>query len=107
MLVFWISGDSAKEMSGWTIQQLKANLIATLASYIPKTISITNIYLTNWQQDPFTLGSYSFSKVGTKKQDFLSMKTVLRSSSSRIWFVGQYVDHEEYSFSHGAFKTGV
>jgi len=107
MLIFWISGDLARQITTWTFDQVKADLLANLGNYIPQTVTITNLYLTNWENDPYTLGGFSYAKVGTTNRNFVNMKSVLKYSQNRIWFIGEYVDPDEYSFSHGAFKTGV
>lgn len=67
MLIFWISGEHAKQITKWKKESIKADLIVNLAEYIPSPVDITNLYLTDWQHDPYTLGSYSYAQVGTKK----------------------------------------
>jgi monoamine oxidase len=63
-----------------------------LAKFIPQGVAITNLFLTDWEHDPYTLGGFSYAKVGTTGKHFKNMKTVLKEGNNRIWFVGEYVD---------------
>ncbi len=31
----------------------------------------------------------------------------MKHGNNRIWFIGEYVDNKIYSFTHGAFKSGL
>jgi len=35
------------------------------------------------------------------------MKAVMKHGNNKIWFIGEYVDKMLYSFTHGAFKSGL
>jgi monoamine oxidase len=73
MLIFWIGGDLAKQITSWTLAQIQADLAATLAKFIKPAPVITNIFISNWTNDPYVRGSYTYAKVGTTSQHFQTL----------------------------------
>ena len=56
-----------------------------------------------WATDPFTLGSYSFTSVGTRMQHF----DELAASAGRVHFAGEHTHRAYFSTVHGAYLSGL
>ncbi len=56
----------------------------------------------SWGNDPFTLGSYSFTAVGTEMDHF----DELAAPNGRVHFAGEHTDREYFSTVHGALLSG-
>mmetsp|Transcript_38207 Transcript_38207/g.42810 ORF Transcript_38207/g.42810 Transcript_38207/m.42810 type:complete len:578 (-) Transcript_38207:544-2277(-) len=85
VLIGTVSGNDAKYMFGSSIPD-------------PKTIITTQ-----WGQDDFAYGSYSFNKLGVKKSDRKKMCKPLRSN--RIFFAGEACSRY-FATTHGAYLSG-
>jgi len=56
-----------------------------------------------WANDPFTLGSYSFTSAGTSMDHF----DVLAAPVGRMHFAGEHTSREYFSTVHGAHLSGL
>jgi len=63
--------------------------------------------MTNWLSDPNVLGSFSYAKVGTRTATFNNLKKVLNSGSKNLWFIGEGTNPNWYSYTNGAYDSGV
>ena len=91
MLVFFLSGDQAKQISTWSIDQIKADLLNALSYYVSDPINITNLNITKWNSDPFTLGSFSYAQVGTTIEHFQNLRSAIQFKSNNIWLIGEHI----------------
>jgi hypothetical protein len=73
---------------------------------VPKP-SISKV--TRWRNDPWSCGSYSFTKVGSSPGMYDEIASPLGSSSSndRLLFAGEHTSKHCHSTVHGAWETGV
>jgi monoamine oxidase len=106
MLVFFLNSENAKQIAGWTDAQIEADLLSTLSSYVAQPLAITNIMVTDWINDPYTHGSFSYAKVGTTANDFQTLKNVINSGNNNIWLIGEHTNPTDYSFTNGAYDSG-
>eukprot|EP00980_Cylindrotheca_fusiformis_P012814 scaffold3151_cov110-Cylindrotheca_fusiformis.AAC.12 len=62
------------------------------------------VVVTHWSVDEYTMGAYSFNKVGMKQHD----REVLASSigGKRIYFAGEATHNKYFATTTGAFMTG-
>lgn len=67
-------------------------------------IKVKNIKLSRWDSDNNSLGSYSFYKVGTTKDDIIELRHPI---ANRIWFVGEHTHPLMSSMTQGAYQTGL
>lgn len=72
--------------------------------------------MTNWWQDKNILGGYTYAKTGTTKTHFRNLRKVLKTTYTsstgvktrkNIWFIGEGTHPNYYSYSHGAYSSGV
>ena len=72
--------------------------------------------MTNWWQDKNILGGYTYAKTGTTKTHFTNLRKVLKTTytsstgvktTKNIWFIGEGTHPNYYSYSHGAYSSGV
>ena len=58
---------------------------------------------TNWSNDPFVLGAYSYTPTGVDKDDWWA----LIAPVGRIWFAGEHTHSYNSGFLHGAVDSGT
>ena len=105
VLVAYHSGSRAQHINQLSDQELIAGCMATLRKLfgtdIPDPISYVR---TNWEQDPFSCGSYSYGKVGSSLAD---RALLAESVGGRLFFAGE-ATHPHYTGTvHGAYETGI
>jgi polyamine oxidase len=81
-------------------------MINTLSAYIKQPIVIINLMKTNWSNDPYSLGSYTYAAVGNSAKDFQTLANVVRYNSNNIWLIGEHTNPTDYSYTHGAYDSG-
>jgi monoamine oxidase len=59
---------------------------------------------TNWAEDPFTVGSYSFIPVGASPED---MEVLATPPAARLILAGEHTIVEHHGTVHGAYASGV
>jgi len=64
----------------------------------------TASYVTRWQDDPYTRGSFSFIPVPASFDD---MKTYAKSVDKKVFFAGEGTNHVYFATTHGAFMSGL
>lgn len=107
MVIFFVGGAWAKELATWSNDQIKTDVETELAKYVGRPVPVKDIHYTKWQNDHFTLGGYSYAKVGTKTKHFKDLRSVLQLGNNKLWFIGEHTHPNLYSYTHGAYKSGV
>ena len=87
----------------------------TLSQFLTTVPKVTNIFITSWWQDKNILGGFSYAKPGTTTAHFNILRKVLKTkytsggvtTAKNIWFIGEGTHPDYYSFSHGAYSSGV
>lgn len=64
ILVFFLSGDTNFYVSNLTKNQLRKDILRFLCRFVDDDINIRDLHLTNWHLDKFSLGSYTYYRVG-------------------------------------------
>lgn len=59
---------------------------------------------TRWSQDPWTLGAYSYTNVGTKPDDF---EKLAKPIANTILLAGEHTNFDYHSTTHGAYLSGM
>jgi monoamine oxidase len=62
-----------------------------------------NYFITRWNRDPFSFGSYSFQGIGCTPKD---NDTLGEPIENRLFFAGEACISDAYSFVNGAFLAG-
>lgn len=104
ILLFFTSGSRGHELEGWTDEAIAANLMQTLrliyGGDIPEP---TDIRVTRWASEPFTLGSYSVTPLGASPEDYVALKETV---DDVLYFAGEATDTEYSATVHGALLSG-
>jgi monoamine oxidase len=58
--------------------------------------------VTRWRQDPYSCGSYSFTKVGSTEDMFMEIASPL----GNLFFAGEHTSKTSHSTVHGAWESG-
>lgn len=105
ILVAYHSGSRAKHINHLSDEALIEEALAALQIMFGPPIPTPTAYLrTQWQEDPFSRGSYSFRKVGQKASDHLILAEPI---AQRIFFAGEATHPHYYATVHGAYETGI
>jgi monoamine oxidase len=64
----------------------------------------TNLLRTKWQANEHTLGSYSYTAVGTKMRHFDDLAAAV---NDRLFFAGEHTEVDYFSTVHGAYLSGM
>lgn len=68
---------------------------------LPKVVKF---YITKWNSDPFSRGSYSHIRLGSSAQD---IEILAKPIDDKIFFAGEATFPKHYSTVHGAFSSGL
>ncbi len=86
MLCVFISGSASVEVSDLSEEEILKDFVNFASKFhFKKKINAVSCYMTRWNKDPFSLGSYSYIKVGTTKEDIKTLKSPI---NNRLWFIG-------------------
>lgn len=77
-----------------------------MRKYTTNTVTVEEVHLTRWGLSPYTLGGYSFAKVGTKSRYFTNLAAVEQSGNNRIYMIGEHTHVSLYSFAQGGYHSG-
>lgn len=67
-------------------------------------IKVLDYVITRWDQDPYSLGSYTHFDVGSNMD---TSKKLRKNINEKLWIVGEHCYAEHIGCAHGAFQTGV
>lgn len=103
-LVGFLPGDFGRDAERLSDAGLKEMLTKRLRQEIGKPIPIPKrVYLTRWNSDPFSFGSYSYFPVGSTGKDMLA----LGEKEGRLYFAGEHTSPKYYGYVHGGFLSGL
>jgi monoamine oxidase len=108
VLVAWVGGPPASEMSRLSLKELERRAISSLASILSMTAAIVrrelvDTFYHDWINDPFSRGVYSYSRVGGAT----ACEALSRPIRDTIWFAGEAADRLGRTGTvHGAIDSG-
>ena len=105
LLLAFSAGAAGERNELRSDSELVAALMASLRKMYGKEIPEPTGYLvTRWNQDPYSLGSYSYVPVGSKQS---LRRQIGMPVENRIFFAGEATSQYFPSTVHGAFLSGV
>ena len=89
-LLTFAAGPAAAETLGWSQERVVESVLAQLRRlYGHRVERPTHVHITNWQDDPFALGSYAYMTVGSTTADHDDLATpiggVLHLAGEATW----------------------
>jgi monoamine oxidase len=105
ILVVFYAGSPALVAEGMTDQQTLDQVMTTLREMFGSNIpGPTRHLITRWSQDKYSLGSYSFMKVGTAR----NARALLAQpeANKQVYFAGEATDDAFPGAVHGAWRSG-
>ncbi len=102
LLISFISEDDYDKIKYLNMQDLQNLILKQLQSVFPgKYIKIKNFYKTNWNEDPFTFGSFTeYGVAEDLRQKFISPE-------GNLIFAGEHTTLQYNSFVNGAYLSGL
>ncbi len=89
-LLTFAAGPAAEETRDWSEEEIVDSVLAQLRRlYGDRVEAPTHVHITDWQDDPFALGSYAFMTVGSTTADHDTLATpiggVLHLAGEATW----------------------
>ena len=105
ILLMFTAANFAKDMETWTDAAIVASAMTTLRLIYGKSVpDPTKQVITRWGQDPYSLGSYSYSGVGSNEPtDRLALAATV---ADRLFFGGEATSDLYPATNHGAYLSG-
>lgn len=107
VLIGFLAGNYAANIESLTDAQITAQAVAALRKLFNATaVTIpnpTSSLVTRWKTDKFSLGAYSFQKLGSKKS---SRQDLAATISNKVYFAGEATNIYYPSTAHGAYFSG-
>lgn len=109
IIMAYHAGRRARKINAWRDDELLAQTLTVMQRIFGDngfgTIPAPQDYLrTDWQNDPFSCGSYSSDQVGQLPTD---RDTLARPIAQQLFFAGEATHPHFYATVHGAYETGV
>ena len=99
------SGLRATLTNQWSDAEYVQRALELLRRLFGRSIPEPIAYLrTNWQNDPYALGSYSFGKVGQLSGDRRSLAAPV---TNKLFFAGEATHSNYFATVHGAYESGI
>ena len=103
-LIVFLGGTAAQRVESIGDQQAVEEVMTNLGKLYDKVPEPTSFKVTRWKEDPFSFGSYSFSRLGCTEETYDSLATPL--CGNRILFAGEHTSKTSQATVHGAWETG-
>ncbi|HEX6945915.1 MAG TPA: NAD(P)/FAD-dependent oxidoreductase [Acidimicrobiia bacterium] len=97
-------GTSADVIAGSHPEQAVAHLMGHIRRVWGDVGEPTELRVTSWSTDPWSLGSYSYIPVGSSRAD---IETLAEPVGGRVLFAGEATSVSRMGFADGAFSTGI
>ena len=104
ILIGFVIADQAEKMEKLKDDEIADAALSSLRRiFHDKVPTPTKVLVTRWGSDEFSLGAYSFQKIGSKEN---SRKDLARPVNNSIWFAGEATDRKFPATTHGALLSG-
>lgn len=106
VLYAYVGGNTARALELLSDQQILNNMLKSLKSIFGQNVSsLAQYFITRWQADSLSLGSYSYVAVGTSAKDFITLGEPV---ADKIYFAGEATNAHIYDATvHGAYLSGI
>lgn len=105
VIVTYHAGSRARYIEDWSDEELIQGALRALRRMFGEVVCEPEGYVrTNWTGDPFSLGSYSFCRVGQEPLDRVHLAAPV---ADRLFFAGEATHPHYFGTVHGAYESGV
>ncbi|MBX3002096.1 MAG: FAD-dependent oxidoreductase, partial [Caldilineaceae bacterium] len=105
ILVASHAGSRACLTNRWDDERIIGEALVVLRKLFDPQVPEPVAYVrTGWESDPFSQGSYSFSKVGGMLGD---RRTLAEPIGDHLFFAGEATHSRYFATVHGAYETGI
>lgn len=105
ILIGFVIADQAKQMEKHSDEEIANVALGTLRGIYgdDKVRSPKKVLVTRWGSDEFSLGSYSYQRIGSREN---SRNELARPINDCIYFAGEATDSKFPATTHGALMSG-
>jgi monoamine oxidase/CRP-like cAMP-binding protein len=93
----WLESCSLQEAEAWAVRVLEN-------CFGHKIPAPTRVLKSNWSNDEFSLGAYTFMKVGSSPED---ARTLSEPVGDWLFFAGEATNPFHWACTHGAYSSGL
>ena len=105
MYLILLGGDHAKKIENFTNHEVWDWLYHAFKATIRKLpAQPKNLWITQWGNDPYSLGSFSYPAVGHHRE---MAKPFMQPVENHLWFAGEHCHAEYPATVHGAYMSGI
>lgn len=105
ILLVFTSGSFSSKLEKLSDEQILNHIMQRLKTVYGENVSYPSSFLiTRWGTDPFSLGSFSYPRVGVTVRDY---KLLAQQVESKIFFAGEATSWTDPSTVAGAYISGV
>eukprot|EP00299_Pterocystis_sp_00344_P010820 c4937_g1_i1.p1 GENE.c4937_g1_i1~~c4937_g1_i1.p1 ORF type:complete len:504 (-),score=112.48 c4937_g1_i1:82-1548(-) len=104
MLMAVALGPNSLEVDRMTDSQAVNVAMANLRKMFPTATNPLHFIRSNWSNDPFAFGAYSFAKTGVHPDDWSSLRAPV---ARQLYFAGEHTTGDCHSTVHGAYFSGL
>ncbi|XP_078711569.1 peroxisomal N(1)-acetyl-spermine/spermidine oxidase [Lampetra fluviatilis] len=114
VLCGWIAGKESEFMETLTESEVRQRMLELLRNFTgnPNIPAPKRMLISRWNSHPYTLGSYTYTALGSSGDDIDNLSQPLPSSQQRgvqplqVMFAGEATHRQFYSTTHGALESG-
>jgi monoamine oxidase len=99
-------GDTAKRFSTLSDEEVMDSAMSTIRKWYADVPDYVSFKRSNWGQDPYALGAWSFIKAGSSPED-CDAYFESESTGGKVFFAGEATSAYMIGTVHGAYITGV
>lgn len=109
VITAWAPADAAERLSKLSEEQIRTCAVETLGRVMQTSAAhigalLERAYMHNWQADPFSLGAYSYVRVGGDG----AQESLAQPLAETLFFAGEASETEgHFGTVHGAMATGL
>ena len=103
ILVGWIGGSAAVDMERQTNDVILSKVLKNLKKMFGNdVVEPSSFWVSRWQQDEYSRGSYSVNEFGTRG----SSRRSLRAPVGNLFWAGEATEIEWFATTEGAYRSG-
>ena len=104
-LMTFAYADYARQTESMTDSQIMDEIMVHLKDIYGSGIpNPTHLLRTKWQTNEFSMGSYSYTAVGTELSHF---DDLAQDINGKLYFAGEHTEADYFSTAHGAYLSGI
>lgn len=103
LLIAWAGGPKAQRLAGRSPAGLLRTVLASLRTLFPRCEDPDQVYVQDWQSDPYARGAYSYVRVNGEG----AREALAAPLAGTLFFAGEATNAKESGTVAGALQSGI